>query len=298
MFIDRLRTTRHIVVCYFLLLLSIFATCRSEAANKILFLGLFDNDTTFQVWSISSDGTNIRRLTNSQYQITDLYQLNDPNHVAYSCESEIYLLDINSGESSLLVTREETNNKEELDIPYVSLSPDSSGIAITKKIAGKYYLRYLSLSNVVKSGILYDRAISAIVCVCWNRSDATTIYFLCDGVINKINITKKSLEQFTYAYNNIISFSISDDEKTSAINFFDKATNKSQVAIYNKDKLISVIASKYSSMDPHISRDGNILLYVDDYGLERNKLILYSILSKETRVILEDKGAIASPILY
>lgn len=295
MFIDRLRIIMVSTSCF--LVLFLLQVSHSGAADQIVFLALFDNDTAFQVWSISSDGTKLKRLTNLQEQITNLYQLNDPNHVAYLSESEIYLLDLCSGKSRLLVARPQTNHKDKFEMPCISFSPDSYGVTISERVAEKFVLNYFPFIDFTKSDILFTEATSAIMSIGWNRNDTTTIYFLYSDIIYKTNIRSKSLKKLTYPHNDIISFSISDNEALAAINFFDKQSNKSQIAVYNDVKLIDTITSKYSVVDPHMSRDGNTLLYVDDYGLEKNRLMLYSIPSKQTTVILEGKGAIASPIL-
>lgn len=276
-----------------------------SAERKIVFLGFFEyeesNNPSFQVWSISEDGGCLKKVTNLKEDIIGLKRINENNVSYITYNLGLYLLDLSTGKSELLLnyeTEEKYKGRTTL-----ALSPDLAKIVVSSKTGSGYYLRLThrtdpnSWVNLVKGNL---HCISPLQ---WNCKSSSVLYFLDDyqevitSKINKMDIDGKSTLEIFSSKDSLYSYCISGDERIIVINYENKETERSELAVYRNGKLFDVVRSKLSIMDPFLTCNGKTILYVDDIELNSHKLILYDIESKKKRTILKDKGAISSPVI-
>ncbi len=272
----------------------------SEPASHrlIVFLGLFEPNDSFQVWSVREDGNELQQLTNVPSEVINLYKLQG-HRVAYrTFEAELYVLNLETGLSKKVLSYEMDKHDEFRHALSMSVSSDMSKLAVTTFQLGGHDLSIVRMDEHNEWQPIFQSKPNMLTPIVWNALNTSILYFRDKGRLKRMNLsTTQTTEIFTFQ-EDVFSYAISADEHIIAINFSDPKTRTAGIALYRDHALIAAIKSPYSGFDPYLSPDGRVLLYVDDGDLESHKLVLHSLESHEKKVVLEGKGAIAIPLLY
>jgi hypothetical protein len=294
-------------IFFMAMLISLSMSCNlysdMNPIDKIIFLAMFKGDKSFQVWSISIDGKNLTKITDLQTEVVNLFKLKD-NAVGYRINHETAVqlnrLNLNKSNSETLFfynLKFTPEKKYEVDI---AVSADQSVVALSHKNKTGYDLiiENLEATNLKTKTIFVDEK-SPLRAFQFSESNPTLLYFVkANRNVFRIDL-KTGVETKIYSsINTILSFSVSSNMKLIAVNYFNREIKKADLMILdeNLEPWIN-INGDHSSMEPSFSNDSRYLVYVDGYGEEENRIILFDTVKKTKKIVFKGQCSLANPIL-
>lgn len=268
---------------------------QADDDSIIVFLRYTNAESIWNLWSIDDNGKNLNRLTNSSIDIVNLYSINASEIAYLNINKELYVYDFNDSSKYLLHSFKDIRRKS-YEFNSVTLTIDKGKNKLAVLWQHDTHNRSIKIFDLITKKWSPIANFNTRVWTFYFSKDGNNILYLANDSIGKVNLKNGQTKNLLSLSEKVLDFYISQDTKIIAANVFNSERQQSEISIFKNKKLIDSITSNLSVSDPFISDDSKSLLYIDDYGLENNKLVLYSIDKKIKNVLLEGKGAIARPI--
>ena len=187
--------------------------------------------------------------------------------------------------------------KYEVDI---AVSVDQSIMAISHRNKAGYdlILQYLDTTNFETRTIFVGEQ-SPLRSFQFSENNRNLLYFIkANRNISRIDL-KTGVETEIYSsINNVLSFSVSSNKKLIAVNYFNREIKKAEIIVLDEKSAPWIkINGSHSIMEPSFSIDSRYLVYIDGYGEEENRIILFDTVKKTKNIVFKGRCSIANPIL-